>query len=136
MMLVLLLALAACNKTEEANPADSGTKKRGKTKEETPRKRKSDDGLYSIDDFSNIKTNEGNAIEGGSFTYGLVSDTAFEGTLNFNFYSGDPDAEVLEWFDEGIVNMGFKIMCIQMMVLQRMKHLKMEKHSHSRFVTM
>ena len=64
--------------------------------------------LYSIDDFSNIKTNEGKAIEGGSFTFGLVSDTAFEGTLNFNFYSGNPDAQVLEWFDEGIVDMGFK----------------------------
>ena len=35
--------------------------------------------------------------------YGLVSDTAFEGTLNFNFYSGDPDAQVLEWFDEGFL---------------------------------
>ena len=92
MMLVLLLALAACNKAEEAKPADSGTKKEEDKKEEVKEEEVVDDGLYSIDDFSNIKTNEGEAIEGGSFTYGLVSDTAFEGTLNFNFYSGAPDA--------------------------------------------
>ncbi|MEK5036434.1 oligopeptide ABC transporter substrate-binding protein [Sporosarcina sp. FSL K6-3457] len=103
MLLVLLLALAACNKTEDAKPADSGDKPEDKPKEETPKEEESGDKLYSIDDFSNIKTNEGSAIEGGSFTYGLVSDTAFEGTLNFNFYSGNPDVMVLNWFDEGFL---------------------------------
>ena len=34
MMLVLLLALAACNKTEDAKPADSGTRRAGEAKEE------------------------------------------------------------------------------------------------------
>lgn len=103
MMLVLLLALAACNKTEEVKPADSGTKKEEGKKEEVKKEEVADDGLYSIDDFNNIKTNEGEAIEGGSFTFGLVSDTAFEGTLNWNFYSGDPDSQVLDWFDEGLL---------------------------------
>ncbi|WP_186672014.1 oligopeptide ABC transporter substrate-binding protein [Sporosarcina sp. BP05] len=103
LMLVLVLALAACNKAEEAKPADTGTKKEEDKKEEVKKEEVVDDGLYSIDDFSNLKTNEGEAIEGGSFTYGLVSDTAFEGTLNFNFYSGAPDADVLEWFDEGLL---------------------------------
>lgn len=103
MLLVLLLALAACNKAEEATPGDSGTKNEDKPKEETKKEEESGEKLYSIDDFSNIKTNEGEAIEGGSFTYGLVSDTAFEGTLNFNFYSGAPDSYVLSWFDEGFL---------------------------------
>ncbi|MEK4405538.1 oligopeptide ABC transporter substrate-binding protein [Sporosarcina sp. FSL K6-6792] len=103
MMLVLLLALAACNKADDAEPADSGTKKEEGKKEETKKEEVADDGLYSIDDFSKIKTNEGEAIEGGSFTFGLVSDTAFEGTLNWNFYSGDPDSQVLEWFDEPLL---------------------------------
>jgi peptide/nickel transport system substrate-binding protein len=92
LMLVLLFALSACNKKNDAKPEDSGDK------EEV-----AGDGLYSIDDFSHMKTNEGKAMKGGSFTYGLVSDTAFEGTLNFNFYSGDPDSKVLEWFDEGFL---------------------------------
>ena len=103
MLLVLLLALAACNKTEDAKPEDSGTKGEDKPKEEEKKEEESGEKLYSIDDFSNIKTNEGTAIEGGSFTFGLVSDTAFEGTLNFNFYSGDPDYQVLNWFDEGFL---------------------------------
>lgn len=103
MLLVLLLALAACNKTEDAKPADSGDKPADKPKEEEKKEEESGEKLYSIDDFSNIKTNEGTAIEGGSFTFGLVSDTAFEGTLNFNFYSGDPDYQVLNWFDEGFL---------------------------------
>ncbi|MYL60317.1 oligopeptide ABC transporter substrate-binding protein, partial [Virgibacillus halodenitrificans] len=47
---------------------------------------------------------EGEAIDGGSFTFGLVSDSAFEGTLNWNFYSGDPDAQILDWFDEGLLD--------------------------------
>ncbi|CAM4150809.1 oligopeptide ABC transporter substrate-binding protein [Lederbergia lenta] len=100
LMLVLLFALTACNKTDsDAKPKDEGKK----TEEGKKENAKGEEQLYSIDDFSNIKTNEGEAMEGGSFTFGLVSDTAFQGTLNFNFYSGDPDAQVLEWFDEGML---------------------------------
>lgn len=35
--------------------------------------------------------------------FGLVSDTVFEGTLNYNFYSGAPDAEIIAWFDESLL---------------------------------
>ncbi|WP_440114963.1 oligopeptide ABC transporter substrate-binding protein [Paenibacillus sp. QZ-Y1] len=98
MMLVFVLVLAACSE-KEATPAPGA--KPGETKtEEKPSK---EEGVYSIEDFNNAKTNEGTAIEGGSITYGLVSDTAFEGTLNYNFYSGAPDAAVLQWFDEGLL---------------------------------
>ncbi|MUK88749.1 oligopeptide ABC transporter substrate-binding protein [Ornithinibacillus sp. L9] len=97
-MLVMLLALAACGGDDnESGDTDSDN---DSTTEESEA---NEDGLFSIDDFSNIKSNEGEAIEGGSFTYGLVSDTAFEGTLNWNFYSGNPDAEVITWFDEALL---------------------------------
>ncbi|SEL77974.1 oligopeptide ABC transporter substrate-binding protein [Paenibacillus sp. OK003] len=99
MMLVFVLALAACSEKEAATPTPSTNTGEKKT-EEKPTK---EEGVYSIEDFNNVKTNEGTAIEGGSITYGLVSDTAFEGTLNFNFYSGNPDANVLQWFDEGLL---------------------------------
>ncbi|SET51575.1 peptide/nickel transport system substrate-binding protein [Oceanobacillus limi] len=98
-MLVMLLALAACGGDDsESENADSGNN--DSTNEESGA---DEEGLFSIDDFSNIKTNEGEAIDGGSFTYGLVSDTAFEGTLNWNFYSGNPDAEIIQWFDEPLL---------------------------------
>ncbi|WP_440894911.1 oligopeptide ABC transporter substrate-binding protein [Amphibacillus sp. Q70] len=80
LMLVMLLALAACGGGE------------------------SDDDVYSIDDFEQIKTNEGEAIDGGTITFGIVADSAFEGTLNFNFYSAKPDAKIIEWFDESLLS--------------------------------
>lgn len=95
-MLVFLLALTACS-NDSSKPVDEG-KKEQKVNEE-----KGNEKLYSISDFSNIKTNEGEAIEGGTFTYGLVSDTPFEGILNWSFYSGNPDARVLAWFDESLL---------------------------------
>jgi peptide/nickel transport system substrate-binding protein len=111
LLLVLLLALAACNGDD--GDADAGTDD-GADSEETAddeAAEEEDDGddaggedeLYSIEDFSQIKTNEGEAIEGGTLNFGLVSDTAFEGTLNWNFYSGDPDAQILDWFDEPLL---------------------------------
>lgn len=97
LVLVSLLALAACGGGEDSTDKDSGAD--NKDNESSA----NEDGLYSIDDFNNVKTNEGEPIEGGTFTYGLVSDTAFEGTLNWNFYSGEPDAEILGWFDEALL---------------------------------
>ncbi|MBR2565122.1 MAG: oligopeptide ABC transporter substrate-binding protein [Paenibacillus sp.] len=99
MMLVFVLALAACSEKGTEAPAPGAKTEEGKTDE----KPANEEGVYSIEDFNNVKTNEGTAIEGGSITFGLVSDTAFEGTLNFNFYSGAPDAAVLNWFDEGLL---------------------------------
>ncbi len=60
--------------------------------------------VYSIDHFSSVKTNQGEAIDGGVINFGLVTDTPFEGTLNFNFYSGNPDAEIIRWFDESLLD--------------------------------
>lgn len=94
-LLVFSLVLTACSKDDD-KAKDSGDKDNKKTEEK-------EDGLYSIEDFSDTKTNEGKAIEGGNLNFGLVSDTAFEGTLNFNFYDGDPDAQILTWFDEALL---------------------------------
>ncbi|WP_188454700.1 oligopeptide ABC transporter substrate-binding protein [Virgibacillus oceani] len=103
LMLVLLLALAACSKeTEGEKPKDSGSTDTEAT-DDSGEEEEADDGLYSIEDFSPDTTNEGEAIEGGTLNFGLVSDTAFEGTLNWNFYGGDPDAQILNWFDESLI---------------------------------
>lgn len=100
-MLVFILALAACGgdggngSDDDASDSDSNSDSDAK----------SEDDLYSPEDFEPTKTNEGEAIEGGSLSFGLVSDTAFDGTFNYNFYSGDPDVQVLDWFDEGLIGM-------------------------------
>ncbi|CAG7646887.1 hypothetical protein PAESOLCIP111_05264 [Paenibacillus solanacearum] len=44
----------------------------------------------------------GGAIVEGVLNYGLVSDTPFEGTLNSAFYTGEPDAEILQFFEESL----------------------------------
>ncbi|SHG25824.1 oligopeptide ABC transporter substrate-binding protein [Ornithinibacillus halophilus] len=103
-MLVLLLALAACGGGDDENSSSSNDSNNNSGNNDTEESNDEDeDGLYSIDDFSQYVSNEGEPIEGGSFTYGLVSDTAFEGTLNWNFYSGNPDAEIISWFDEALL---------------------------------
>ncbi|WP_047980568.1 oligopeptide ABC transporter substrate-binding protein [Ornithinibacillus contaminans] len=97
LMLALLLVLAACNQdsgSDETEDPDT-EEPAGDSEEEAE-----DDGLYSIDDFSMTKENQGEAIEGGELTYGVVADTAFAGTLNFNFYEDAYDYEFIAWFDE------------------------------------
>ncbi|SET51703.1 peptide/nickel transport system substrate-binding protein [Oceanobacillus limi] len=110
LMLAMVLVLAACSddtSSDDSSNDDPNTEESSNNEndgndaeEEEPAE---DDGLYSIDDFSMDKTNAGEAIEGGTLNYGLVSDTVFEGTLNFNFYSGNPDWEVISWFDEPLL---------------------------------
>lgn len=90
LMLVSLLVLAACGSDSNDEAAENG----GEAAE---------DGIYSLEDFNQVKTNEGEAIDGGVLNFGIVSDTAFEGTLNFNFYSGNPDVEIIYWFDEALL---------------------------------
>lgn len=45
--------------------------------------------------------NDGKIVD-GVLTYGLVYDTPFEGTLNYAFYQGQPDVEILHFFDESL----------------------------------
>ncbi|HEY4601797.1 MAG TPA: oligopeptide ABC transporter substrate-binding protein [Cerasibacillus sp.] len=97
LMFVLVLALAACGKGGD----DADKKGSDKAKEET----KTEDGLYSIDDFSKDASNDGEPIDGGELTFGLVTDSPFAGTLNFNFYSDAIDNEVIKWMDESLLDM-------------------------------
>ncbi|WP_068673192.1 oligopeptide ABC transporter substrate-binding protein [Oceanobacillus sp. Castelsardo] len=64
----------------------------------------SEDTIYSIEDFSTDSSTEGEAIDGGTLNYGLVTETPFEGTLNYNFYSGSFDNEIIKWFDESLLS--------------------------------
>lgn len=108
LMLVFLLALAACsndkNNNDNAEKPDNDTNNEEvNNNEEEPEEK--DDGLYSIEDFNQTKENIGEAIEGGSLSFGLVSPTPFDGVLNWNYYAGGPDGEVLNWFDEALISM-------------------------------
>lgn len=93
MMLASLLVLAACggDNGEEGNKNNKGNN--------------NGDDLYSIDDFNLTKENEGEEIDGGTLNFGLVSADPFQGTLNFNYYDGAPDNEILKWFDESLLGM-------------------------------
>ena len=105
LMLAMLLVLAACNNESADKPKDEPSentedpaeKDDEKEDEEEPA---NEDGLFSIEDFVMTKTNEGEAIEGGELTYGVVASSAFAGTLNYNFYSDAYDYEFIAWFDE------------------------------------
>ncbi|MFC3039571.1 oligopeptide ABC transporter substrate-binding protein [Virgibacillus xinjiangensis] len=104
LMMVLLLALAACgNESGGEGSDDSGDS--GSDSEGTEEGAEgSEDGLYSIEDFEPVTTNEGEAIDGGTLNFGLVTDTVFEGTLNWAFYSGDYDREIINWFDDSLLS--------------------------------
>lgn len=101
LLLAFMLILTACSK-DDAKPTTTEPKKEQGTDEKGTDAK--EDGLFSIEDFSNIKTNEGTAIDGGILKYGLVSDTPFEGTLNYVFYSGNPDAMVIQFFNDSLLD--------------------------------
>ncbi|MFD0049043.1 oligopeptide ABC transporter substrate-binding protein [Actinomycetes bacterium NPDC127524] len=57
-------------------------------------------------DTSAFKTKSSNTkadVADGVLNYGLVSDTPFEGILNRAFYEGQPDWEVMKFFDENLL---------------------------------
>jgi len=85
------LLLAACGgKDDSASP--TGSKPSGPAPKQV-----------STSKFKTELDNKKDSVEGGTFTYGLVSDTPFEGVLSYTFYSGNPDAEVLQFFDEPLL---------------------------------
>lgn len=85
-MALLVLVLSACSNSTGGNGKKTETSN-GKPKE-------------NIGNFPLVVKNDKKAINDGSLTYGLVSDTPFEGTLNYAYYEGQPDFEVLQFFDE------------------------------------
>ncbi|MEF3330974.1 oligopeptide ABC transporter substrate-binding protein [Oceanobacillus oncorhynchi] len=101
MMLILFLVLAACSGGSDDAEGDGGGDSGDSGSEENNDSEETDGKLYDIADFSPIK--EGEAMDGGELNFGLVSDTVFAGTLNFNFYSDAYDSEVIDWFDEALL---------------------------------
>ncbi|WP_027965174.1 oligopeptide ABC transporter substrate-binding protein [Halalkalibacillus halophilus] len=125
LMLALVLVLAACGgdddtseegddpetdqeETDEGeDDGEDADSEEGTEEEDDADVETNEDGeeLYDIEDFDTVVSNDGEPMDGGELTYGLVTDTPFEGTLNFNFYSGTYDADILQWLDEGFLSM-------------------------------
>lgn len=86
-ILAVMLALVGCSKDSDS-------------KDSSKKSKNAKDGLYSIQDFSPSASNKNKPIDGGEITVGLVSSSPFNGSLNFNYYDGTYDYEVIRWFDE------------------------------------
>ncbi|WP_018665229.1 oligopeptide ABC transporter substrate-binding protein [Heyndrickxia acidiproducens] len=87
LLAILALLLSACSSS-----SSSGDKKdKAINKEELSSK------------FPTTVKNSKKAIDGGVLNYGIVSDTPFEGTFNLAFYSGQPDFEVIKFFEESLL---------------------------------
>ncbi|MBO1913048.1 hypothetical protein J4G37_50610, partial [Microvirga sp. 3-52] len=84
---------------------DAGKKDPGKDKEKTEETEGEDEEAEAKEelDFPLDVSNTDAVIENGTLNYALVSDTPFEGTLNPVFYSGAPDADVMQFFEEGLL---------------------------------
>lgn len=102
-LFAMLLVLAACGGGSNDGNNNSGSDNNAANNNANDNSNNaSDDGLLNIEDFD-TRGETGDPTEGGTLNFGLVSDTVFEGTLNWNFYGGAPDAEVLGWFDEPLL---------------------------------
>src|SRR5690625_269142 len=100
LLLMMALVLAACGgDDEQAN--DEGPADDGDTEEQDGDDDEQE--LFDIDDFPD-RGEEGDAADGGTLNFGLVSDTAFEGLLIWKFYGGVIDTEVLDWSDASLLD--------------------------------
>lgn len=100
-MLSLVLILAACG---GGDSKDEGEKKDDKdTSDKT--EEKSTEGQFSYEDFDQTVANTGDPSGTGTLKVGYTSDTPFEGTLNWAFYQGSPDATMISYFDEAVFSM-------------------------------
>ncbi|MFC3900322.1 oligopeptide ABC transporter substrate-binding protein [Aliicoccus persicus] len=59
--------------------------------------------VYDYADFPQRVTNDAEPTGEGELRVAYVSDTPFEGTLNYNFYQGAPDAAFIDYFDESVL---------------------------------
>ena len=103
MMLALVLALAACgggSSEEETADEESGddASSEGETAEGGGE-------IYNYEDFPKTVSNTGEPSGEGTLNIGYSSDTPFEGTLNWAFYNGAPDADMMAHFDEAVLSM-------------------------------
>src|SRR4051812_44161257 len=87
-----VLLLAACN-VEETTDKDSNVTE--DTKKEVAKDK-------AGNTFPTKTSNSAAAIEGGHLNYGLVTDSPFEGLLNWTFSQSTYDADILRVFDEAL----------------------------------
>lgn len=85
LLIALVLVLSACTKSNTSTDTATTTPQTSESTKDTGK-------------FPKSLSNQDAAIQGGTLTYGLVSDTPFEGILNPVFYSGNPDFEVIQFF--------------------------------------
>ncbi|OFL49181.1 ABC transporter substrate-binding protein [Nosocomiicoccus sp. HMSC067E10] len=100
----LALVLAACGGGGSDDAADGDKDKKddgGGTSNAEP----SEEGVYNYEDFSKTVSNTGEPSGSGTLKVGYTSDTPFEGTLNWAFYQGAPDATMIGYFDEAAFRM-------------------------------
>ncbi len=97
-MLALSVFLAACGGKDDKA---TGDKDKGKDKDNGTEEGTEDEKEEL--DFPLDATNSDEGLEDGELNYGMVADTPFEGTLNKVFYSGAPDAEVMQFFEENLL---------------------------------
>ncbi|SDC28871.1 peptide/nickel transport system substrate-binding protein [Pelagirhabdus alkalitolerans] len=56
-----------------------------------------------IDGFNQAIISDEPALDGGEITFGIVSDSPFQGVLNYNFYVNNRDRDIIDWFDEPLL---------------------------------
>ncbi|CAD2081917.1 hypothetical protein GCM10007275_01010 [Jeotgalicoccus coquinae] len=94
----LLFVMAACANGEgEEESAEAETNKEGG--EETAA---DDSNVYNYEDFPQTVSNEAEPSGTGTLNVGYTSDTPFDGTFNWAFYTLAPEADVLAYLDESV----------------------------------
>lgn len=91
-VVALGLVASACSSSTSNNSSTDGGSKKPTASSQKPQE--------NIGNFPLVKNADKQPIADGTLNYGEVSDTPFEGTLNYAFYDGQPDADVLQFFDE------------------------------------
>ena len=111
MTLALVLALAACggdSSEEDTSTDDASTEESGDEESSDDSGEAGDTAegkIYNYEDFPKTVSNTGEPSGEGTLKIGYASDTPFEGTLNWAFYNGAPDADMLGYFDEAVLTM-------------------------------
>lgn len=107
LMLVLSVFLAACTGKDDKDGATEKepSKDPGKETEEVEgdEEEPADDASSELD-FPMDVSNTSAAVKDGEMTIAMVTDTPFEGTLSRVFYSGTFDADIMSYFDEGLLS--------------------------------
>lgn len=105
LLLVLSVFLAACSGKDDEKSGETDTSKETETKTETETETEeepTEDPSASLD-FPLDVSNSAAAMEDGEMTVAMVTDTPFEGTLSRVFYSGTFDAQIISYFEEGLL---------------------------------